>query len=302
MGKMQVQPGALNDADRLRAQIDEAERLSARLTAGNSRDAVLAVHRAEQMIAALGASGPDLRGERTRIDALHNVLTRNAGRIVKALGGPLGFQRLRRESRGEIAWPVWQLDRRVHEIRRRRLRLTGVTVAVVLAVGLGAYLARDILLPPDPVGDALSQARAAYADGDSERAITALDLGLTQAPTSTQLLIWKGVLLEGEGDPGAALQFERARTVAPQTQFLFERAMVYVELQDADAVLTDANAMIAQQPEMPEGYFVRASGYELKENLPAALADLEKAAALADAQGNAPLYAAAKVRIGSMLR
>jgi tetratricopeptide (TPR) repeat protein len=292
----------LNDADRLRAAIAEAERLTARLDATTSRDAVLAVDRAEQMIAALTAGGTDLRAERARIDALQNMMTRNAGRVVRALGGPLGFQRLRRELCGDIALPVWQLDRRVNEGRRRRLRNIGIVVMLMLAGGLAAYLARDILLPPDPVGDALVSARAAYADGDSDRALAALDLGLAQVPTSTQLLIWKGVLLENDGDPGAEAWYARARSGAPQTRFLFERAMVHVELQDADAVLSDANALIALEPAMPEGYFVRASGHEFKGDIPAALADLERAAKLADAQGNAPLYAAAKVRAGGLMR
>ncbi len=302
MGKLQVQTGALNDADRLRESIVEAERLIVRLDATTSRDAVLAIDRAEKLIMQLVAGGADLRAERARVDALQNAMTRNAGTVIKALGGPLAYQRLRRESSGDIVLPIWQLDQRVNQLRKQRVRNLGIAVVLALAAGLAAYLARDYLLPPDPVGDTLVRVRTAYANGDTARALRSLDLGLTQVPTSTQLLIWKGVLLENEGDPEAEAWYARARAEAPQDRFLFERAMVRVELQDADAVLSDANALIALKPDMPEAYFVRASGHEFKGDIPAALTDLERAAALADAQNNPSLYTAAKVRMASLIR
>ena len=53
---------------------------------------------------------------------------------------------------------------------------------------------------------------------------------------------------------------------------------------------------------MAEAYYLRASGYELKNDLKAAVADLEKCASLAEAQNNESLFATTRIRLGNLMQ
>ncbi|HEY3290245.1 MAG TPA: hypothetical protein VGK87_08975, partial [Anaerolineae bacterium] len=139
---------------------------------------------------------------------------------------------------------------------------------------------------------------------DITGALAAVNSTLSQIPTSTDLLIWKGILLEKTGDmAGSKSSFDLGLTSATSDKgFYLQRAITYVRLGDSPHVIADMNTVLAKYPDTAEAYYVRASGYEGVGKRTEAMADLTKCADLAQAAGNDALYAQAKVRLGTLMQ
>jgi len=304
MGKLQQSNAPLNEADGMRANIAACERDVTAPTAQNVAGIFRLLADAERMADKLEQGGADMRPEKVRLASLHDRIVSDAARLVKLLGGTAGYVALR-DSLGPLSdEPAWRLDQLLAAQRAGRLRRFAVT-AVVLAVLVGAgWWFRETLLPPDPIGDIADAARLTLEQGDGPRAALAqIDAGLAISPTSHLLLTWRSVLSEELGDADAA---RRAGAQAAEsigaTAYLLERATLNVQLGRADGALADADALIVLDPQMPEAYYLRASGRELRGEVQAAVDDLERCAALAEAQGNAALFANARIRLGNLMQ
>ena len=314
MGKLQQQLGNLNDSDALRALLHECERALASLKADASQDVLQGTSReashdllsnledAHQRLERLDALGADMRPERSRLETLDDRIVKNANPIVKALGGSNQFAELRQQLNPNSNELRWQLDAVIVQAQRKTLKQIGIVVGVLAAVLFAGWLARPILFPPDPAGDAIRAAQESLTKNDLTGAVTAVNLTLTEMPTDTQLLIWQGALLELQYQSSSGASFDRARTLMPERDFLLERAQVYYGLSQFAKAVADMDALLAKQPNSAEAYYVRGGAYEGLKNKAKAIEDITKAADLAQAQGNDTLYATARVRMGMMMQ
>jgi tetratricopeptide (TPR) repeat protein len=189
-------------------------------------------------------------------------------------------------------------------VRQRRLRRLGVAAAVVVILAIAAFLARDFLFPPNPVGDAVANAGAKLNAGDQKAALAEIELGLGVVPTSSELFIWKGLLLEAAGDPaGAQAAYDQARAHSQNDrEFYLTRAQTCIQLGLPDRVIADADAVLAITPDSPEALYIRSTGYEMKGDRLNAMLDLDKSAELAQKAGNDALYAMARYRYAILMQ
>jgi tetratricopeptide (TPR) repeat protein len=302
MGKLQQPTTSLNESDELRELIASCENIFASLSKDNARALIVKLDRADKLADKLRKHGADVRPERGRIDSLQYRVIRNAKRLLKDLGGANAFAEFRAQTSEASQATFWQLDSLVAQERKRFFTALGAVCVVLAALGVFGYIFRDTLFPPNPAGDAINAAQQAMRDQDEARALREIEIGLTQAPSSTELMIWKGVLLARKNDPQAEQWFDQARTTLKLEEFLIDRALVNTQINDYDKIIEDMNAVIARDPESAAAYYVRATGHEGKQDKRAAIADLEKAAELAEKYNNDTLYANAKVRIGVLIQ
>ena len=302
MGKLQQELSQLNDADALRELLRTSERALAAITPTSAPELLTDIEDAHQLVVRLKKGGADMRPEQGRLGTLDDRVVREAGKIVKAVGGPTQFAALRGQLNPASTEPRWQLDEILAEGRRRGIRQLLIGLSVVAVVLFAGWLARDFLFPPDPAGDAVNAAQRALQTNDTTLAVTEINTGLTKVPTSTQLLLWKGALLEMKADPAAAASFNEAHSLMNEHDFLLERSQVYLLLGDYKRTVGDMDTLIAQAPESAEAYYMRGGAYEALGQKANALDDINKAASLAEAQGNDALFATAKVRLGMLMQ
>jgi tetratricopeptide (TPR) repeat protein len=304
MGKLSQEIGVLNEADELRALIDDCEKALAALGPDSARRLMLDADAAHRRLEQLVAEGADLRGEAARLGTIDERIVRSARPIVQSLGGTAELAALRQQIAPGTDARWWLLDHELDLRRQRLLRQIGTIVVVVAIVILAGYLARPILFPSDPVGDAVNAATRALESNSIPGAIAAIDSGLAKIPTSTELLIWKGILLEKSGNQQAGTaSYQQALAHAESDRdFYLQRAIVSVRLGDYARVVTDTTTVIQKYPDAADAYYVRASGYDGLGERTEAIADLEKCADLAQASGNDALFAQARVRMGTLMQ
>jgi hypothetical protein len=303
MTRIQQTPAPLNEADGLRAQLAACERDVTSPTIVNVRGIFKLLAAAEQTFAAVQAHGADMRPEAARIETLHERIARDGAKLVKLLGGTAAYVELRGALQPASDGPAWQLDRMLAERRQRRLRSMTFLVVLLAALGGAMWVFRDVLLPPDPIGDIADSAQRVLLEGGSpQAALTQIDAGLVISPASSLLLTWRSALLDGIDPDASRAAADRAAQLIGKRQFLLDRAVLFVQIDRPQAVLVDADALIALDPTVPEAYYLRASGYELLGKSDLAMVDLQKCADLAEQQGNAALFANARIRLGNLMQ
>lgn len=304
MGKLQQQPGDLNDLDTLRGHLAECERLLPQAAASQNAIALLteATH-AHALLDALEAQGVDVRPELVRLQNVSEAATSRAGGLVRAAGGAGAYAQLRARIAPGSQDPWWRLDDIVARIQRRRLTWLGAIAGVCLLLGLMGYAFREVLFPPDPVGDATNAALRAIGANDLPKALGAIDAGLAITPTNAELLIWRGALGEKMGLADALRNMAAGRAGYPsQLDFLSVRADVYLRLTETDKAMDDLNAAIQLAPNDPIAYFLRANAWENKQDFSRAMADLDTAGALAEKANNPQLTAMIRIRAGQLMQ
>jgi tetratricopeptide (TPR) repeat protein len=278
--------------------------LARTISSATQAEALLAAaQRADDEIGALAVGGLDLRAERARLSTIQARIERADGQIVRALGGAQAFVQIRKRlAPGESPTGIWSLDARVAQQRIALFKRIGALLLLCVAlVGL-AYAFRDVLLPPDPVGDAIAAAGKALDAKDPRAALAQIELGLGTSPSSTRLLIWRGVLQNDLADPAAAERsFAQAETIAGRFALLLERATIYTQLLRGNNVMADVEQASALAPAAPEPYLLKANGHELLGQRAEAITALERCAELAEAAGNSTLTGVARVRIGQLM-
>lgn len=318
MSKIQQASIATNGGDQLRDWLSQAEDL---MPSARQRDDVAlllsTLDDAHGLDQALIAAGQDTRGEQNRMQSVTSRLQSHSAHWVRMAGGVRGFAELRTQQQGDASLAWWSLDARV--LRARKATIRGLlTAAGVCAVMLGlGYIFRDVLFPPNPVRDAISAAEQAVEREDRPAAIAAIEAGLLISPTNLDLNLWRGVLAERSGDPAIARErFAIASAGRQPRDVAVQRGQIYFRLEETARGLADMEAAIAQTPDAPELYYIRALGWEQaqrnetalgntaasRENYRKAIADLEKTATLAEAQRQDVMVASARVRLAMLLQ
>jgi tetratricopeptide (TPR) repeat protein len=303
MSKLQQPSLILNEGDRLRAYLAECEKVLATPLDANSAQALLrSTAEAHRLLTALRAAGTDVRAEAARWQTVTERMVKDAGRIVAAAGGERQFIALREQIAPGLDEPWWSLEAVVAANRRRLMRQALAGLVIVAILGLAGFLLRDVLFPPNPVGDAVFAAQSALQRGDALRALEALDQGLQASPDHPTLLAWKGTILEARGDPAAVGILEAARLGLGERDYLLERSQVNLLLSRHDQVIADMTYSIERFADPADAYLMRATALEQQGNIPQAIRDLEAAAAIAERSGNDALFATVRVRLGMLLQ
>ena len=302
MGKFSVPPTAHTPADRVRQALDKAERLVAnpRGTGPQVLELLHLLDQAADAFVELEAAGADLRAERVRFETLQQQLRRRQGRFMAEAGAALQEERTVVQPDRAHWW--WFLDEAVAQQRVRRLRrlLVGVLAAALLLSA--AWLAYDrFVAPPPQVRQSFQHSgngEALVGQGDLRAALAEFEVAAALTPDDPLPWLWQGVIhFELKEADEAQADFDTARPLyETDFDFLLERGLTYLRVGDLAAAQADAEQAIRENPDSGHGYYLRASIVTEQRDYAAAIADLERAAELAHAAGDAQLEAAARVQ------
>ena len=302
MAKYFIPSTARTPADRVREALDEAEiRVSNLRGAGPQVLEVLHLFdQATDALAHLQASGTDVRAEHTRFETVQRQLRRRQERFLTEAGTALVEERAAVGPDRGRWW--WYLDEAVSHERKRRLHrwLLG-TLGIVLILA-ATWLAYDrFIAPPPEVRQALEHSASGEAliqEGDLRAALAEFEAATDLNPDNPELWIWQGVIHSELDDlDNSHTAFEKARSLYEKDlDFSLQRGMTYLRVGDLSAARADAEQAVRENPDSGHAYFVRAGVATEAGDYAAAIADLERAAELAQAAGDAQLEATARAQ------
>ena len=302
MGKYFVPPTMLTPSDRLRESLDEAEQsvVSLRGTGPPVLGLLHLLDRIADLLTELDAGGVDVRAERVRFDTVQRQLRRRQRQFL--IEADTAFQEERVAVGPDQARWWWFLDEAVARQRQDRLRRA-------LAWGLGlvflcvvVWLVYDRFIAPPPQARQSFQHSAAgeglVEEGDLRAALVEFEAAAAMTPDDPMLWIWQGVIhFELDEPDEAQAAFDTARSLCEtEADFLLDRGLAYLRVGDLAAASADVERTITMNPSSAMAYYLRASVALEREDYAAAVADLERAAELAQEAGDSQLEATARVQ------
>jgi tetratricopeptide (TPR) repeat protein len=299
-------------ADELRERLTACEKGIANLRGSGTRARVLLenMDRIAELWPVLEAAGLDLRPEAGRWETIQASLRRVARRLLKELrsSGGLAAVRAQQHPDGRCAW-WWRLDEAIAQENKRHALRAGLTTATVIVAALAAYFLFRMLFPVDPNLKAAMDLQSAgelkiQKSGDFAGALADFKAATTYLPNDAETWLRLGVVQEALGDQAATAEsYGRARAlVSSDSEFQYTRASVYLTLGLLDKAKKDGEASVAADPNNPYAYYLLSSVYESLGQGPAALAAIQRAAELADAQQQTQLSAMARYRMAMMMQ
>ncbi len=303
-----VQVGKLTPADELRDLLGRAERRLANVDSASAEQLLELMGWLDQivtLIAELEAGGVDLRPERTRLESIEGLLRSKAGRIVRRTG--LALSRRREEVKPDESHWWWWLDRFVLTRARQRLQRALISVAVVAILALGGYAAFKYFFPTNPNVEKAQglqlTAERLVMEGNWAGAEEQLVQALAYTPDDAMLWVWLGVVRERQGNQaGAEEAFAKARALSQsELSYLLARGQVYVQSNQGDKALAEAEKAVELAPDSAQAHFLLASAYEILGRQLEAIQEFEKTAALAEDK-EPQLVVLARMRMGMLMQ
>lgn len=307
MGKLYVPSKIRTAPDRVRHLLDEA-RTQISNVRGAGPEALRLLHAFDQIqqdLRHLEERNVDVRVERTDFEVLQRRLESRKRRFLREAARVLPQERARIDPRRSHWW--WYLDETAARERRQSLLRLGAGAAAVLALLAVAWLAyKRFLAPPPEVGQAFQQmetGRARVMEGDLRAARAAFEAATELTPEDPEPWLWKGVVQHQLGETAAAQKaLDTARRLYDaRFDFILNRGRVYLQAGDLKQAQTDVETAIELDPNCGWGYYLRAGIAVRHGDSGAALADLDKAARLAEENGNARLQALASSQRAGVL-
>lgn len=262
----------------------------------------------EKEVSQLASEGLDLRPEKTRIETIDNILSREASTIVRESRKAGGLQAAREaENPPESHW-WWYLDEYVAEKRRKKITKTAtIIVGILLVLVTGNYLMDRFFGLSAQEKEArvyINEAEQQFREENYEQAIAEYEKAVELTPYDGQAQAALAVLYELQGYPEEA---ERAFKMAEEAlgdhqEFLMTLAQTYMTAGEYDTALDQANEAIELDPEAARAYLIRGSIYERMDERAKAIEDFEHSADLAQAAGQDALYVLARMRMAGLLQ
>ncbi|MFP3896841.1 MAG: tetratricopeptide repeat protein [Anaerolineales bacterium] len=259
-------------------------------------------------VSRLESQGLDLRPEKTRIETIDNILSREASTIASEARAAGGLQSVReKEHPPESHW-WWYLDEFVAEKRRKKIIKTATIVVSVLIVLITGNFLMDRFFGLSPREKEAriytNEAEQEFREGNYQQAIAKYEKAVEITPSDGQTLITLGVLYELQGRSEEAEEAFNAaeETIDDRLEFLMTLAQTYMTAGEYDTALDRANEAIEIDPEAARAYLVRGSIYESMEERAKAIDDFQRSADLAQSAGQDALYVLAKMRLATLLQ
>lgn len=259
----------------------------------------------------LEASGVDLRPEQGRWETLQAQVRRYGPVVVRelrAMGG-LPVLRAQHHPSGEADW-WWYLAERVQAQRAGNLARAGITLSGVVAVAALVYfLVFHVFFPVDPALKAALDAQTAgeakiAQQGDYAGALAAFRRAAEYRPGDPDTWLRVGCTLYRLGDTvGAEENFYRAQVLLADLQtFKLARAPICAQLGEVELAETDLQEVIAADPQNAAAYYYLSAILEARGEFFEALLSVQRAAELAEVQGDIELVALARFRSGILMQ
>lgn len=302
MGKLYVPSRTRTPTDRVRHLLSQAEKGVASLRGAGS-EALQLLHVLDQIeddLKQLERRDVDVRVERANFEAVQRQLRDGKRRLLKEARGVLREERERVEPARSRWW--WYVDEAVAKERHHKLLRLGAGGAAVLALLAVAWLAyKRFVAPPPEVGQAFRQmevGRRQVMEEDLRGALAAFEAASELTPDDPEPWLWKGVVHDrlNEADEAEGAFDVARRLYDTRFDFILNRGRVYLQAEDVEQAQADVNRAIEMKPDSGWSYYLRA-GIAVRNGDPdAALADLDRAARLAEADGDAQLQALASTQ------
>ena len=261
-------------------------------------------------------AGLDLRPERTRLETVDNILSREAKTVLREAKAAGGMKVAREQTRpAEDHW-WWYLDRKVADDRRKQAIKIGSLTSGALVVILVGSLLMDRFFGMD----AAEQEARTYVNsgeqllraGEYSEAILEYEQAVEVDAELGAGYVALGVLYDLEGraeESREALATARA-LVGDEAEYVLTVARTYGDVASSTgadpaayvSALSYADQAIALAPDSAQAYLIRAGIYESGKQRVEAVADLERSVDLAQAIGEDELYVLAKMRLGMLLQ
>lgn len=309
MGKLYVQSKARTRIDRLRLELDQAERVTSELGNGTARafDLLHLLDSIEERLSDLEARDADVRVERVRFEGVQRQLRNKRRDLVSETRDDIADARAGIETTDCGWW--WFIDEIVARERRRtwlRRVIAGVAVVLLFAAAWFAY--ERFVAPPPEVRQAyryIESGRLAVDEGNTVEALTKFESAGELTPNDPEPWLWSGALQTKLGRSGAAeILFQKAQALyATRFDFVLNRGRVYLESGQPERAQADVDTAIALEPDSGWGYYLRAGVAVRKGDYGTALDDLQRAIDLADENGNGRLQtmaASQRARLAQM--
>ena len=306
-----VQIGQVTPADELRELLSVAEKrvAGARNSGESALELLKGLDRITVLWPLLEVQGMDLRPEAGRWETLRASVNRRAGDILAALRSLGGIERLRLQVHpGGVAAPWWRLDEYVRANKRRQMRKAGFILGGLAVLGAGLYFGLRLLFPVDPkVAEASrltgSGERMIQGQADFRGALAEFEQAAELTPDDPEVWLRVGVVQEKIGDPAALNAYDRARAlIVEEVQFWQMRASVYLLFDMVDQADHDLQAALAARADDPLTWYQLATVNEMRGEIGAAIAALEKADQYSSASGNTEMNAFARYRRGVLIQ
>ena len=308
VGKLYVPSKARTPADRVRQLLSQAEKDVTSLpgTGPEALQLLRAFDQIEDDLNQLERRNVDVRVERTNFEAVQRQLRDRKQRFLREAGRALQEERSRLEPPRSCWW--WYLDEAAAEERWRRLRRVGAGAIAVLTLLAAAWFAyKRFLAPPPEVSQAFRQmetGRRQVGEGDIHGALTSFEAAAELTPNDPEPRLWKGVVHDQLDNSNAAQSaFETARHLYDtRFDFILNRGRVYLQAGDVEKAEADVKTAIELNPDSGWSYYLRA-GIAMRNDDPgAALADLNRAAALAEENGDVQLQTLASTQRAGVMK
>ncbi len=253
-------------------------------------------------IVELEHAGASLPAEKLRFETVAGTFRRKAKTFLRTVGGTEGLAALRsgRPAAPEQWWwfiDQWWAEQKMAQ-RRRRVKslLIGGVVLAIVAVVYVLFLAPDKTVSETIRLQQMAEQLAKV--GDDAAALDMVNEALALSSNDASLLAFKGILQMRLGaETEATATFAAAEAAASsREQFFLDRAQIYLVLGQPEAVLADAEAALAANPQSARGYLYLAQANTDLGNFVEAEKQYDEAGRLAGEAGDAEIAAIARVQ------
>lgn len=283
-------------------QLEKQVELIGRKLGPQALDMLPLLDEAHVLLARVQAEGNPAPAEAGRLEAILTRFDRKAVAFLHEIGGRSALQKARAARRPEPAQWWWCLDQRLGARRKasvRRLLIWGAGIAAAIAVLVLVYN-RFLAPPPAVVARQAHESAAndAVAAQDWAGALREVEQALTFDPGSSDLLVFKGIVLLQLGQTAdAETAFAAAKqSLGSEDVFLTTRGEKYLALGRLDQARADAQGAVQANPQSAAAYLLLGKVDQSLGRNSEALAEYDQASKLADAQGNTLLVALARVQ------
>ena len=297
-----------NPANALRDALAEAETLVVAVNAENVESFLVLLDTIEQALDELSQQEAlDIRPEQGRWESLLRRIASSPGAIASAAARAGGYAALRaKHPPAESFW--WYLDEEVNKRRWKLLRRTAITLVTIVVVVFGGVWLVDTLFPPDPDTLVMVESQAQIDERifqqDWDGALEIVGETRQRLPTEPELMIWEAVLAEQAGDTvraEAALTEAQAALADQPEMFWVTTGNYRIMVGDNEGAEAAANAALEINPESAMAVFILANAADNRGERIAAIDLFEEVFLLAE-DDNPQLAVIAKVRMGQLMQ